>query len=344
MTALLKALCIVMLLPAVIVACGETTDSAPAHELTGTTMGTTFSVTLLDPDNEFVGSALQEDIETLLTNLNGSLSTYRPDSEISRFNSSASTDWFPVSRPFCEVVADALAISKLTAGAFDVTVGPVVNLWGFGSAGTISVPPAGEDIENALRSVGYQRLHTDCIAPAIRKEIASLFVDLSAYAKGFAVDQIANLLDSRGVTNYLVEIGGELRLRGSNARGTAWTIGIESPALAHRQVRKVLELTDVAVATSGDYRNYFESDGALYSHTIDPRTGYPVTHAGASVTVVAHSAAEADAMATALMVLGPAHGLDLAEREHIAALFQLRADEGIEERASEPFVALLAGS
>jgi thiamine biosynthesis lipoprotein len=333
----------VLWLPVLVVACSEASNVDAVHELAGATMGTTFNVKLLDPNLEFADAVLQDDIESLLANLNDNLSTYRADSEISRFNLSGSTDWFAVSQLSCDIVAQALAVSDMTDGAFDVTVGPLVDLWGFGPDGSISAPPAADDIRTAVQVVGYRKLHTDCSVPAIRKELAGLSVDLSAYAKGFAVDQVANLLDAKGVENYLVEIGGELRLRGSNARGVDWAIGIESPVLTRRSVHSIVDLTDVAIATSGDYRNFFESDGELYSHTIDPRTGYPVAHSVASVTVVAATAADADALATALMVLGAADGLEFAEREQIAALFQLRIDDVIEERASDNFAAMLAG-
>jgi thiamine biosynthesis lipoprotein len=331
-----------VLLSVVIAACGDASDLAPTHELAGTTMGTTFNVKLLDPNAEFADAALKDEIEDLLTDLNDSMSTYRPDSEISRFNTASSVDWLAVSKQLCDVVADALAVSDLTEGSFDITVGPLVNLWGFGPDGSISSPPSRKDIETASASVGYRSLHADCSQPAIRKDIPALYVDLSAYAKGYAVDQVANLLDSMGVSDYLVEVGGELRLRGNNAGGKAWAIGIESPAFTSRSVHSIVGLSDAAIATSGDYRNYFEYDGAFYSHTIDPRTAYPVAYRGASVTVLAETAAFADAMATALLVLGPEDGLEFAQREGIAAFFQLRVGGAIEEHASDDFVTMLA--
>lgn len=328
------------ILSVVVAGCGDAPTNLATHELAGATMGTTYNVKLLDPAGEFATESMKETIEAMLADLDESMSTYRPDSELSRLNASSSIDWIAVSQQLCDVIAQTLEVSVLTDGAFDVTVGPLVNLWGFGPDGSISTPPSAGDIEVAATAVGYRGLHTDCSRPAIRKDIASLYVDLSAYAKGHAVDQVANLLDSKGVGNYLVEIGGELRLRGKNATGSAWAIGIEEPAFASRSVHSIVGLSDTAIATSGDYRNYFESDGAYYSHTIDPRTGYPVTHTGASVTVVAETAAYADAMATALLVLGPEDGLALAQREGIAMFFQLRVDGAIEERASDSFVTL----
>jgi thiamine biosynthesis lipoprotein len=172
----------------------------------------------------------------------------------------------------------------------------------------------------------------------LRKESPGVYVDLSAFAKGHAVDKVAELLEARSLADYLVEIGGEMRMRGANARSELWAIAVETPDRAGRSVRKVLRLTDSGMATSGDYRNFFEYDGRFFSQTIDPRTGYPVTHNGASVTVVADTAAFADAAATALLVLGPEAGMELAERESIAAYFLLRLGSEFEERMSSLFV------
>lgn len=305
-------------------------------------MGTTFNVTVIDPDASYATAELQMQIEGLLAAIDARMSTYRPDSELSQLNSSNTTDWIPVSRELCDVVASALIVSDLSNGAFDITVGPLVNLWGFGPDGIVNTPPSDADVDALRASVGYQNLQTDCAAPAIRKDKPGIYVDLSAYAKGYAVDQTASLLDARNVANYLVEIGGELRSRGLNARGEDWAIGIEKPDYGGRSVQSVFELSDIAVATSGDYRNFFESSGKVYSHTIDPRTGYPVEHNGASVTVVAESAAFADAMATALLVLGPDAGIELAQREGIAAFFQLREEGAIVEFTTERFNTELA--
>jgi thiamine biosynthesis lipoprotein len=332
-----------VLLPALTAGCGDTADHLAAHELSGATMGTTYNVKLLDPDAEFANPVLQQDIEGLLADLNGRLSTYRTDSELSQFNASDSLHWSAVSQELCDVVAAAQAVSEQTSGAFDITVGPLVNLWGFGPDGSISSPPSDESIRLTADAVGYQHLQTDCAAPAMQKNLAALYIDLSAYAKGYAVDRLAMLLDTRGVDDYLVEVGGELRLRGKNAFDKAWVIGIERPAFSARVVQTTVGLSDTAIATSGDYRNYFEFDGEYFSHTIDPRSGRPVTHQGASVTVVAESAAFADAMATALLVLGPEQGLEFADREGIAAFFQFRLNGTVMEQASERFLRLVPG-
>jgi len=321
--------------------CGEHDDLLPEYELSGPTMGTTFSVKLVAPPTDLDKRELLSRINSLLAGIESDMSTYRSDSEISRFNAHQAADWFAVSSESCGVVQEALALSKFTGGSFDITVGPLVNLWGFGPDGAVSVPPERQRVAAMIARVGYGHLHVDCTRPALRKDLPDLYVDLSAYAKGFAADRVAALLDDQQVDHYLVEIGGELRLHGSNRKGQNWAIAVEKPARMERTIQTVVGLTDSAMATSGDYRNYFEHNGKHYSHTIDPRTGYPVSHETASVTVIADTAAYADAMATALHVLGQDAGLEFAERENIAAYFLVRTDSGIEERMTTSFAARL---
>jgi thiamine biosynthesis lipoprotein len=320
-------------------ACGDSPRERPVQELVGSTMGTTFSIKVIAPPESLDLPALQKDIEAALDGINRTMSTYLSDSELSRFNASESVDWFEVSPELCHAVEAARVVSEFTGGAFDVTVGPLVNLWGFGPAESTYEPPGNDVITAAMQDVGYTKLHVDCAKPALRKETPGIYVDLSAFAKGYAVDEVAQLLDARTLLDYLVEIGGEMRLRGMNARSEPWAIAIETPDRAERSVQTVVHLTDSSMATSGDYRNFFEHEGRFYTHTIDPRTGYPVTHNGASVTVVAESAAFADAAATALLVLGPDTGMKLAEDERIAAYFLLRLDGDFEERMSSHFTA-----
>lgn len=318
-------------------ACGDPGHERPVQELAGSTMGTTFSVKVVAPPADLDLDALHRDIQDTLDAINQTMSTYLDDSELSRFNANPSTEWIPVSPELCHAVEAAQVVSDFTDGAFDVTVGPLVNLWGFGPDDNIAEPPSPDAVQAALNNTGYSKLKADCEVPALRKEAAGIYVDLSAFAKGHAVDKLADVLDRHSLPDYLVEIGGELRLRGVNAKNENWAIAIETPDRAARSVQTVVHLTNTAMATSGDYRNFFEHDGRHYSHTIDPRTGFPITHEGASVTVVADTAAFADAAATALLVMGPDAGLALAERESIAACFLLRLGSGFEERASSLF-------
>ena len=320
-------------------ACG---DHRPTeYKLSGPTMGTRFSVVVVTA-SEFEQPELQTQIHATLEDVDLHMSTYRPDSELAKFNHARSSEWIPVPPALCAAVDDALQLSAMTAGAFDITVGPLVNLWGFGPDASRVAPPSDASIDAARDKTGYEHLYTDCSRPAIRKDHADLQVDLSGYAKGLAADDIASLLDQRGISNYLVEIGGDLRARGHNVSNAKWRIAIESPDRRGGSVEKIIHISDLSVATSGDYRNFFEFEGQRYSHTIDPQTGRPVTHNLASVTVLGERAAFADAMATALLVLGPDAGPAFAEREGIAAYFLLRDANGMSEQLSTQFKALVA--
>ncbi|MBT8088537.1 MAG: FAD:protein FMN transferase [Gammaproteobacteria bacterium] len=300
-------------------------------------MGTTFNVVLVAPGDELDDGALQADISAQLAQINALASTWLEDSQLSLFNASRSTDWIEVSSEFCEIIEQALEVCGLSRGAFDITVGPLVNLWGFGPGGQAVEPPADELIEATMAVVGYEGLETRCAEPALKKRHADMYVDLSGWAKGYAVDRIAKILDEYGLTDYLVEIGGELRVRGHNAGEENWAIAVEAPSTSMRRPQSVLRLSNLSVATSGDYRNYFDHDGRQYSHTIDARTGRPVEHDLAAVTVVDDLAAFADAMATALLVLGPEDGPALAENLGIAGYFLVRNETGIQELTTSEF-------
>lgn len=319
-----------------VVAC-ERSPVFVTHDFHGHTMGTTFSVMLVAPTEDVSLHSLRSDIVGTLERIENIASTFRATSELSAFNSNPSTDWIGVSAEFCQLVSRALAVSRLTDGAFDISVGPLVNLWGFGPDATVNEPPTDEQIGAALKLVGYAGLQTECVQPAVRKNSSSMYVDLSGWAKGYAVDQVAALLDARQLENYLVEVGGELRLRGHNAEQRKFAVALEKPQSGPNTEYSIIRLSNVSVATSGDYRNYAEHGGQRYSHMIDPRTGRPIDHPLASVTVVSDTTAFADAMATALLVLGPTDGLALAEELAIAAYFSVRTDQGIESFSSSAF-------
>jgi thiamine biosynthesis lipoprotein len=312
----------------------------PAYDLTGSALGTTYNITLVAPPDGIDFESLQVLIEDRLDHVDKLASTYRSDSELSRFNAESSTDWVRVLPEFCGMVSAANDISLMTQGAFDITVGPLVNLWGFGPQNRESELPTAEEIAAAKAYVGYQKLETDCDNSVMRKSSANIYVDLSGWAKGYAVDLISTLLDAQNLHNYLIEIGGELRLKGHNAARKRFSIAIEKPLLNNEMAHEIVELSDTSVATSGDYRNFFEEDGRRYSHTIDPRTGYPVNHKLTGVTVVSKQTAYADAVATAFLVLGPEEGLALAEKLRIAAYFLVRTDRGIEDKSSSQFEQL----
>ncbi len=321
-------------------ACGEPAPDVRIYS--GATMGTTYRVSIADEhaDDETVAIT----IEAELDEVNRRMSTWLDDSELSRFNASASTDWQPVSASLCELIERALEISADTDGAFDVTVLPLVDLWGFGAQGGVAELPSTDAVAAVHRRTGYSKLAADCGAPALRKTRGDLEVDLSAIAKGYGVDRVAERLDGLGFENYLVEVGGELRVRGAKAGGTPWRIGLERPEVGISAVQTGLELSDTGVATSGDYRNYYEVDGERYSHTIDPTTGAPVRHTTASVTVLAPLAVEADALATALLVMGAEEGLSFAEARGIAALFLDRRGSDIHARPTPAFTEIVRSS
>jgi len=303
--------------------------------LRGATMGTTWSV-IYRADPALEPQRLKAQIETELRALNAALSTYIPDSEISRLNAAPGDFEGRLSERFAAVLDAALETSRLTGGAYDVTVGPLVDLWGFGADEFTGAVPAPEAIVEARRAVGAGRLAWEASSRTLRRP-AGVRIDLSSIAKGYAVDRLAGLLAGHGVVDSLVEIGGELRASGQRPEGGPWRLAVESPDPAERRFVEALALNDAAVATSGDYRNYFEVDGRRYSHLVDPRTGYPVSHEVVSVTVIDASCMTADALATALIVMGLDDGLALARARGIAAHFVTRGTDGLAVHYTDEF-------
>ena len=298
----------------------------------GPTMGTTYSVKWQGDVSE---SDLRPGFERILQSINDQMSTYLPDSEISRFNEQNSEDWFPISREFLAVVTAANQIFQETTGAFDISVGPAVNLWGFGPTGRVTKAPS----DQALRalSVFHQRVPTRESPPALKKVSSGQRIDLSGIAKGFAVDELGRFLEASGVTNYLVEIGGEVRSKGKNDQGLDWRLGVERPDAAGRVVQRIIPLRGMSLATSGDYRNYFEENGKRFSHIIDPRTRKPVNHMVASVSVLHPECMMADGYATAFMVLNLEEGLRVANELKLPVLWLVREGESFREVLSASF-------
>lgn len=306
------------------------------REFRGRTMGTTYMVKVAGSP-EIDDQTLRIKIDAELRSVNDQMSTYLESSEISQFNRSQSTDWFSVSAPFAEVVNKALEISEQTGGAFDVTVAPLVNAWNFGPTKRTGQIPDEETIERLRSQTGFQNLEVRLDPPALRKAIPELQVDLSSIAKGHGVDRVVDVLAGLGVEDVFVEIGGEVRTSGDKPGGP-WRVGIQLPDAADQTVmvaHRMLVNDDAgnAMATSGDYRNFFEVGGKRFSHTIDPRTGRPVDHDLASVTVVAPTCMVADAWATALSVLGPQQALEVATEQQLHALLATRQSDGTYELA-----------
>ncbi len=306
--------------------CSDTPVRERLEVLEGATMGTTFTIRYVSETTSTEPHEIERLIELELDTVNQQMSTYLPDSEISLFSASRSTDWFAVSAETAQVVELAQQISEISHGAFDVTVAPLVNLWGFGPGKQAAGVPSESEIEAARACVGYQQLEVRLDPPAVKKAIPELQIDLSAIAKGHGVDRVGLVLSKNGIQNYFVEIGGEIVTRGTRQDGKPWRVGIESPQREKRSIQMILELSNAAIATSGNYRNYFEYNEQYYSHTIDPETGRPVIHPLVSASVVADNCMLADAIATCMMVLGHNEGLKVAnERGWMVMLFH---DEG----------------
>ncbi|MEZ5502612.1 MAG: FAD:protein FMN transferase [Halioglobus sp.] len=295
-------------------------------KLAGDTMGTTWHVTYIAAPDGPAQNQLRDGIQGQLDAVNSSMSTYQPDSEISRFSALQTNTWFKVSPEFFQVLTTALDIGAKSEGAYDVTVAPLVNLWGFGPTKTQDEPPGQDTIEEVKRHLGQGNIRVDRDRLSIMK-VSDLSLDFSSLAKGYAVDRVAQWLLEQGVQRFVVEVGGEMRLAGLSGRGDPWHIAIERPDASGRAVAATMEVTNVAIATSGDYRNYFEANGHHYSHIIDPRTGYPVAHDLVSVTVVNASCMVADAWATALTVLGPERAMAVAQAQGLAVYFIRKAGD-----------------
>jgi thiamine biosynthesis lipoprotein len=314
----------------------STEKKHPIATLMGTTMGTQWHIKLHPfPENKL--AQLKQTLEQQLIAINNTFSTYQTDSMISRFNRFKSKEAFAVSAEFITVVKAAQSVSKASQGAFDITAAPLINLWGFGKAFNVAIP-TDKQIEAVKKAVGFQHLIVQTSPPALYKTIPRLHIDLSAIAKGYAVDQLAATLEQYDIQNYMVEIGGEIKLKGSNAYGNNWQIAIQKPdTTPPAQAQQLISLAQTAIATSGDYHNYFEAKGKRYSHTINPMSGKPITHNVASVTVLHHSAMMADAYATALSVLGAEKGMALAESLHLAITMLIRDDQHFVSKTSSHF-------
>ncbi|WP_170326466.1 FAD:protein FMN transferase [Ruegeria arenilitoris] len=298
--------------------------------LSGETMGTTFNITAIgeDLDEDTLAAAVQE----TLAEVNAKMSNWDPNSEVSTFSAATSTDPTPVSAEFAQVMTAANEVHDKTGGIFDVTLGPLIELWGFGPRTPEDPVPSDAEIEAALSGVGQNRLLTlDTEAGTLAKSEPGVGINLSAIAKGYGIDAVAETLREAGIEDYLVEIGGDLVTKGQNDKGETWRIGIEKPQAGAQTPQLIVSVGDLGMASSGDYKNFFEQDGVRYSHIIDPTTGRPITHRTTSVTVLAENAMMADAWATAMLALGQEKGLELAEKHELAVYFISRDVTGGEE-------------
>lgn len=322
--------------------CGGGKEPQAAHfALEGETMGTTYHIKVVLRPHQEVADNIQAMIDERLAEINALMSTYQPDSELSRFNASRDAAPFQLTHETAEVFRIALEVSAQSGGAFDVTIGPLVNAYGFGPEAKRSLEDA--EREALMQSVGYHALTLDD-EDRIAKGHLKTYCDLSAVAKGYACDAVARLLEDEAIFQYMVEIGGEVKVRGRNERGKPWRLGIEKPTEGtFGELQEVVimrrDRQPEALATSGDYRNFYMEDGKRVSHTIDARTGLPIGHLLASASVLHESCARADAYATAMMVLGPEEGMALAEKQGLAVYFVLHDGQSFTTRESSAWTA-----
>jgi thiamine biosynthesis lipoprotein len=307
-------------------------------ELHGRTMGTTYNIRYWTLDKNAPSPPLvQRSIDDLLTTFDKQMSTWRPDSELSRFNAAPANTWFDVSPDVAIVTARALELYKLTGGALDVTVSPLSRLWGFGPKAdkrhAAHSAPTDAEIVAALAHVGSDRLHVRLEPPALRKDIPELEVDLACIASGYAVDLIAELLRENDIGNAFIELGGEVHARGTRADGKPWRVGVQSPSAPGSTITRTIPLANQGLATSGDFHNTHAIGGVAYTHIIDPRTGRPLRYRGRSVTVVAETGFAADGVATALCIMGSDAGYDWCKAHGVAALF-LESQPGKADRTT----------
>ncbi|MBL4868406.1 MAG: FAD:protein FMN transferase [Pseudomonadales bacterium] len=302
-------------------------------------MGTNYTIKIIKPPEELDRDFIEKEVWATLSQIDELMSSYKANSEVSRFNQFQEHGWFTVSADTFLVMELAQKVSELSHGSFDVTVAPLIEIWGFGTEVTGDVIPTDEMIQRTLQKIGYNNLLLDPSRSAIKKN-KPLTVNLSAIAKGYAVDKVAERLVSLNLNSFLIEVGGEVWAKGLKQDQQPWRIAVESPLVSHvshNRVQKIIDVSGVGVATSGDYRNYFEKEGRRYSHTIDPTTGKPVQHNLVSVTVVDQSTARADAWATALLVMGLERGMVVAEENDLAVFFIVKEKAGFMESMTKNF-------
>ena len=306
-------------------------------EISGKKFGTTYRLIIVA--DQPAPADLSEMIDSELNKIDVSMSTYKSSSEINQFNRLKTNISFNISEHFASVIEISENIWLESGGAFEPTIGPLVDLWGFGPDVGSDKVPSENDIASAIDAVGFDAISINvAMTGTTLSKSRPVRLDLSAVAKGYAVDVLANLLESYALPDYLIEIGGETRVSGYNPQGQPWRLAIESPGVSGG-ISHIVSMIDGAVATSGDYRNYFEIDGKRYSHTIDPQSGYPTIHNLTSVSVIADSCAEADAWATAMMVLGHKKGLELANALDLAVYMVLNEGQTLKFTNSKAFEA-----
>ncbi|WP_395341417.1 FAD:protein FMN transferase [Ningiella sp. W23] len=308
-----------------------------SEAFSGKTMGTTYNIKYVRSTEsaDIDSHLLQREVDKRLIQINQLMSTYIDDSELSLLNQAPANAPFAISQDTAVVINKALALAELSQGALDITIGPIVNMWGFGPTKRPERAPSAEQLSRAQDYVGLDKVSIN--NNLVTKHHPNVYIDLSTIAKGYAVDELAQILESYQITNYLVEIGGEMRLSGQKQGNQDWLVAIEKPITTERVAQRIISIGNNAIATSGDYRNYFEEDGVRFSHLIDPSTGAPIQHNLVAVSVIAPTCIEADGLATALIVMGAEAGTVLAEQENIAAIFITKEEDRFVEYRSTAF-------
>ena len=332
-----------LLLPLLLIfiSCTNQDTSKELFTFSGATMGTTYTIKVVEDSSVDKNSlkTIKAEVDSVLKEVNRQMSTYIPTSEISILNNEKKNKWVTISKDFAYVLSKSIEMGNESGGALDITVGPLVNLWGFGPKEHERIIPPDSEIIKTMELTGLDKIEVQLDPPSAMKKIDEVYCDLSATAKGFGVDKVAEYLHSKGYKNFLVEIGGELNARGLNHKGEKWLVGISTPDHTGR-VEYAIGLNNYAMATSGDYWNYFEENGVRYSHTIDPRTGKPISHKLASVTVLDSTCLMADGLATAINVMGPEKGLEFAKKRNLAIYMIVRKGEGFYIKKSPKFIEL----
>ncbi len=302
--------------------------------INGLAFGTAYTLKIYRKPGNLDDEGIKKTVDRILNEIDRTMSVMIEESEVSRFNRFDSSEGFQVSENTARVVDEAIKISKLTAGAFDVTIAPLVAKWGFSKDKPVDSIPESQKISDLLVHTGYEKLFVNRFPPEIRKSDPDLQINLSGIAKGYAVDRISEWLVQSGAVNHLVEVGGEIKTSGSKPDDSPWMVAVERPETGQRSIHRIIPLPEAAIATSGDYRVFFEYQGKRYSHTIDPVTGWPVSHDLVSVSVITRSCMRSDALATAVMVLGPDKGYQFVENHNIAALLIIKKGDQFIERLS----------
>lgn len=324
-----------------------TTPATPASTATvldGKTMGTFWRVSVIGVD-EAKAQALRAKVQAQLDADDRLLSTWKNDSALMRFNHATDTRPWPVSEAMADIVTLSLRIGAKTHGAMDITVGPLVNLWGFGPDKQPVATPDAQAIAAAKARTGLQHLQVinQSGRQFLQKDIPDLFVDLSTVGEGYAADHLARLMEQEGISRYLVSVGGALVSRGMNGEGKPWRVAIQKPTDRENAVQAIVDINGHGISTSGSYRNYYELDGKRISHVIDPQTGQPITHKLVSVTVIAPTALEADGWDTGLMVLGLEKAQQVVREQGLAVYMIVKEGEGFKTWMSPQFRTFLVG-